>query len=67
MQLEIKPEPSLQERTAIERALAREAKENPPLSSAWREAGVRENTEPDARDEAQAGALPRSRPGATRA
>jgi hypothetical protein len=67
MKLEIEPEPSPAERTAIERALARVLAAAPRLRSPWREAGVRENTEPEPPSEAQAGARPRSRPGATRA
>jgi hypothetical protein len=67
MKLEIKPEPSPAERTAIERALARVLEAAPRLRSAWRDAGVRENTEPESSGEAQAAARPRKRPGATRA
>jgi hypothetical protein len=63
MKLEIKPEPSPEERTAIEGALARVLAAPSRLRSAWREAGVRENTQ----DDAQAAARPRKRPGATRA
>lgn len=66
MKLEIKPEPSPAERKAIERALTRMLAAAPRLRSAWREAGVRENTEPETR-EGQAAARPRRRPGATRA
>jgi len=53
MKLEIKPEPSPAERTAIERALARVLEAAPRLRSAWREAGVRENTEPEPGSETQ--------------
>jgi hypothetical protein len=68
MKLEIKPEPSPNERIAIELALARVPDAAARLRSAWREAGLRENTQPDSRDEAQAAApRPRKRPGATRA
>jgi len=67
MRLEIKPEPSSAERTAIERALARTLDAAPRLRSAWREAGVRENTEPEPSGEDQAAARPRKSPGATRA
>jgi hypothetical protein len=44
VKLEIRPEPSPAERKAIERALARDLAAAPRLWSAWREAGVRENT-----------------------
>jgi hypothetical protein len=67
MKLEITPEPSAVERTAIERVLARALAVAPRLGSAWREAGVRESTESEPSSEAQAAARPRSRPGATRA
>jgi hypothetical protein len=53
MKLEIKPEPLPEERKAIESALARLLAASPRLRSAWREAGVRENTEPEPRSEAQ--------------
>ena len=52
MKLEIKPEPSPAERKAIERALGRVLAAAPRLRSAWRDAGVRENTEPEPRSEA---------------
>jgi hypothetical protein len=45
VKLEIRPEPSPAERKAIERALARALAASPRPPSAWREAGVRENTE----------------------
>jgi len=45
VKLEIRPEPSPAERKAIERALARVLAALPRPTSAWREAGVRENTE----------------------
>ena len=45
MKLEIRPEPSPEERKAIEEALARALAATPRPASAWREAGVRENTE----------------------
>ena len=52
MKLEIKPDPSAAERKAIERAMARVLAAAPRRRSAWREAGVRENTEPEPRSEA---------------
>lgn len=67
MKLEIKPDPSPAERKAIERALALVLGSPSRLRSAWREAGVRENTQPEAQSEAQAAARPRRSPGATRA
>lgn len=78
MKLAIRPEPSPAERRAIERTLARALAVSPRPTSAWREAGVRENTEQErehpptfgaaaASPPAQAGARPRSKPGATRA
>jgi hypothetical protein len=53
MKLEIKPEPTPAERTAIERALARALAAAPRLRSAWHEAGVRESTEREPSSEAQ--------------
>jgi uncharacterized protein YbcV (DUF1398 family) len=64
MDIEISPEPSPEERDAIEgalrRLLARDASP-PAYASAWWKAGVREAVE------AQALARPRNRLGATRA
>ena len=51
MELEIKPDPSPAERTAIESALARVLEAPSRLRSAWREEGLRENTEPEPRSE----------------
>jgi hypothetical protein len=67
MKLEIKPDPSPAERKAIERALALVLGAPWRLRSAWGEAGVRENTQPEAPSERQAAARPRKSPGATRA
>jgi hypothetical protein len=78
VKLEITPEPSAAERKAIEKALALVLAARPRVTSAWREAGVHQNTEEErghpprfgavaASPPAQAGARPRSRPGATRA
>lgn len=53
MKLEIKPEPSPAERTAIERALARVPAKAARPRSAWREAGVRENTQTETLAETQ--------------
>lgn len=44
MKLEIKPEPTPEEREAIERALAGAHQEALRLASAWHDEGVRENT-----------------------
>ena len=68
MQLEIRPEPSPDERKAIEAALERllAARDLPAAyRSRWREAGIGENIEFG--KTAYATARPRSRPGATRA
>jgi hypothetical protein len=65
---EIRPEPTAEEREAIEHALER-LLAGPELpagySSRWREAGIAENIE--FRKTAYATARPRSSPGATRA
>jgi hypothetical protein len=45
VKLEIRPDPSPAERTAIEKALARVLAASDRSPSAWRDAGVRENTE----------------------
>jgi hypothetical protein len=66
--LEIRPEPSPQERAAIELALERLVGDgNLPAAyaSRWRQAGIAENV--DLGPTAYATARPRSSPGATRA
>lgn len=52
MELEITPEPTPEERRAIELALAAESKTDPAGAghSAWQEQGVLENTAPDEAD-----------------
>jgi hypothetical protein len=65
---EIRPEPTPEEREAIEHALERllAGPELPPAyTSAWREAGIAENIEFG--KTAYATARPRNSPGATRA
>ena len=50
MEREITPEPSDEERAAIEEALARleSGEDSPPAGSRWWQAGVREAVEPPA-------------------
>jgi len=43
MPMEIRPEPSDEEREAIERALAERDDEHPAYASAWRRAGIAES------------------------
>ena len=68
MEAEIRPEPSPEERRALELALER-LLAGPALpaayTSGWREAGIAENIE--FRKTAYATTRPRNRPGATRA
>jgi hypothetical protein len=71
MELEIRPEPTPEERAAILAALERLLSDGsgpPACGSAWRDAGIRENLD-DSGDEADYGATvrPRSSPGARRA
>ena len=69
MELEIEPEPTSEERAAIEAALEEQSVKGakpPAYGSAWRADGIRENTlDLDAGQGATA--RPRSSPGATRA
>ncbi|MDX6511069.1 MAG: hypothetical protein QOE36_573 [Gaiellaceae bacterium] len=69
MDLRIRPEPTPEERRAIELALTRAAADPgpDPLQSRWRAAAIRENVGAETSREDQATARPRSSPGATRA
>ncbi len=67
MILEIKPEPSPEQRAAIFAAIVQLLAEEPAGLSVWWEAGVREAVEDGEDEEPQATARPRSRLGATRA
>ena len=69
MEVEITPEPTLEEREALLAALSAANGQTDPYRSVWRLAGLLENVESgaDAPLPAVAEGSPRSRPGASRA